>query len=488
MYLSKSQYIRGLQCHKALWLYRHKRELRSEPDQQTLDMFATGHEVGDLAKTLFPNGTEIEFNADNFQGMIDRTTELMEQGTEVIYEAAFNNNGVFVMTDILVRNGDTWDFYEVKASARVKPYHEDDVAIQWFALSNQISLGKAHIVHINTGYTFSGQLDIQQLFTIEDVTETVKERQAGIDKNLTSIATMLKGKEPDIAIGIQCTNPFDCDFKSYCWQQVPYPSVFNLYNLRSDRKFELFHQGLVSYEDVKSISMTATQELQVKTALNGEPHIDKYRIGEFLKEFIYPINFLDFETFSSAVPRLEGQHPYSSIPFQYSLHIIHKDGLLEHKEYLADENSDPRPGLAEQLVNDVTSTGTIVAFSKGFEQSVIKTLAQESGSNDDTLLAMVDRFIDLLTPFRELMFYHPNFNGTFSLKSVLPAMFPDDDELDYKKLDVQDGMMAMGIYANLHKVENPKEKQAFRESLLAYCKLDTLAMVKIWQRLNDVCR
>ncbi len=438
MYLSKSQYIRGLQCHKALWLYRHKRELMPEPDQNKQAIFATGHEVGDLAKKLFPGGTEIEFDGSNFDGMIEQTSHLINEDTEVIYEATFRANDVLIMADILVRNGDTWDFYEVKSSTKVKPTHTNDAAIQWYVLNNHIQLGKAHIVHINTSYALTSKLDIQQLFTIADVTETVMALQEGIEGNLASMATTLKSSEPDIPIGKQCNDPYVCDFHDYCWKQVPYPSVFNLYKLKGDRKFELFHKGLVSYEDVKSMQLTTTQSLQVTTALSGELHIDKYQIGEFLKQAEYPINFLDFETFNSAIPKIEGQRPYTTaVPFQYSLHILHEDGHSEHREYLGDEYSDPRPKLAEQLVNDVTNTGSIVAFSQSTEKTIIKKLASEFAQHEDILLGMLDRFIDLIKPFRGLMYYHPDFHGDFGLKSVLPAMFPNEKESDYKELDVQ---------------------------------------------------
>ena len=123
MTLSKSQYIRGLQCHKSLWLYKNKPELRDTPDKEQESLFNTGHSVGELAKELFPNGVEIEFDANNFNGMIAKTKKLIENGTEVIYEATFNENGIFAMADILVKNGDMWDMYEVKGIYKCKDYH-----------------------------------------------------------------------------------------------------------------------------------------------------------------------------------------------------------------------------------------------------------------------------------------------------------------------------------------------------------------------------
>jgi len=163
MTLSKSQYIRGLQCYKSLWLYKNRPELRDAPDAQSESAFNKGYQVGDLAKELFPNGIEIEFDSSNFNGMIEKTKELISNGTEVIYEATFKEDGIFAMADILVKNGNAWDIYEVKASTYTKEYHINDTSIQWYALSKSINLNRAYVVHINNQYIRDGELNIQEL-------------------------------------------------------------------------------------------------------------------------------------------------------------------------------------------------------------------------------------------------------------------------------------------------------------------------------------
>ncbi|WP_457746550.1 hypothetical protein [Sulfurimonas sp.] len=150
MTLSKSQYLRGIQCHKSLWLYKNNPELREQADHAQASLFNTGHTVGELAKELFPHGVEVVFNADDFQGMIEKTQELIAKHTKVIYEATFSQNGIFAMADILVRNADgAYDMYEVKASTQVKSTHIEDASVQWYALSDAITLNHAYIVHIN---------------------------------------------------------------------------------------------------------------------------------------------------------------------------------------------------------------------------------------------------------------------------------------------------------------------------------------------------
>ena len=486
--LSKSQYIKGLQCHKALWFYRHRPELRQKPDAATQALFALGHDVGALACELFPGGVEIEFNLKDFSGMAAKTRRLIDQGENVIYEATFRGKGVFAMADILVREDEGWAMYEVKSSTGVKNYHLDDAAVQWYALSNAIQLNKAFIVHINNQYVRDGELDIKHLFAIEDVTEIVESRQTAIPGTLDELNSMLKGDKPDIDIGMQCSDPFDCDFKDYCWRDIPERSVFNLYSFSQKGKFELYQRGILNFEDLDvDEKLTSIQKIQVSTSLRGEEHVDTRVINEFLDKLEFPLNFFDFETFSEAIPRYNQQRPYSQVPFQYSLHVVNADGSIEHKEHLGDEFTDPREELVVQMLSDITPTGSIIAFNMGFEKGVISELANLFPDYENQLLAINDRFVDLLQPFRSLGYYHPDFNGSFSLKSILPAMFPDDEELAYKSLEIQDGLMAMDEFARLHLEQDAEKREKVRNALLAYCHLDTLAMVKIWLKFRDIC-
>jgi hypothetical protein len=478
--------MKGLQCPKALWLSKNRRDLATEPDQRRQNLFATGHRVGDLAKQLFPGGAEVEYRQSDYQGMVDETAQLT-QNENAIYEGSFSTNGVFVRADILVKNGSDWDIYEVKATASTKAVHKPDVAIQWYVIGQHLPLKRAFLVHLDTSYVRSGDLDIQGLFTIDDITEAVQAEQASIEDNLNDLEQVLVRGEPDILIGTHCNNPYECDFHAYCWRDVPYPSVLDLCRLNGDKKFEHYHKGVVTYEDAKHhIDLNAVQTLQVNTALSREPHIDTEAINGYLSEVRYPINFLDFETFQDAIPRFDGQGPYKNIPFQYSLHILHENGELEHKEFLADETEDPRLRLTRQLLEDITDEGTIFAFHQSFEIGVINALAKHFDQYAAKLTALIGRFKDLEIPFNKLMYYHPDFHGSFSIKSVLPALFPRDPELDYKNLDIQSGDIAMDIFPRLQEIDDPEAKAAIKESLLAYCHLDTLAMVKIWEKLNEI--
>lgn len=485
--LSKSQYVRGLQCHKSLWLLKHRPELRDKPDAQQQALFDTGNTVGDLAYQMFPGGVEIEFDSKNFDGMIAQTRQLIVEGVEVIYEATFKENGIFAMADILVKNGDGWDVYEVKASTGVKDYHLNDASVQWYALSKVLKLNRIAIVNINNQYVCQGELDLSQLFHIADVTDSVLERLDQVPDLIDAMETMLKADEPKMQIGVHCNDPHSCDFKGHCWQAVPNPSVFNLYRMNAAKKFDLYHRGIVTYQDIPADEpLSNIQRIQVETAKTREPLIQPHIIHDFMADLTYPIYFFDFETFMEGIPRFVGQRPYMHMPFQYSLHILNENGALEHKEYLGDEHSDPRPGLVVQMLKDLGDKGTIIAFNQSFETSRIKELAKDFVDYQPGLLKLVPRFKDLIVPFRQLGYYHPDFNGSFSIKSVLPAMFPNDPELDYKQLEIQNGGMAMDTFANLHRLKDPNQREPIRQALLAYCRLDTLAMVRIYQSLLEL--
>jgi hypothetical protein len=489
MTLSKSQYLRGIQCHKSLWLYKNIPELRDQADHAQESLFNTGHTVGELAKELFPHGVEVVFNADDFKGMIDKTQELIANHTKVIYEATFSQEGIFAMADILVRHDDgTYNMYEVKASTQVKSTHIEDAAIQWYALSKAITLNHAYIVHINNQYIREGDLDVQALFSIANITDVVIQKQDDVTPQLLEMEEMLEGAVPDIDIGKHCDDPYSCDFSSHCWKHVPKEnSVFDI-SYAMGKQWTLYEQGVLSIDDIPSdFSFGANATLQIKHHKSQEIKIDKENIKEFLETIEYPINFFDFETFQNAIPRFDNQRPYAQMPFQYSLHILYEDGTLEHKEFLGDENSDPRELLAKQMLKDITPIGSIVAYSQGFEKGKIRDLAELLPTFRGDLLALNERFIDIAHPFQYKHYYHPKFNGRYSIKIVLPTLFPNDDALDYKKLgSIQNGGDAMDTFANLHLLKDKSKIAEIKKDLLAYCRLDTLAMVRIWEKLGKL--
>jgi len=301
--------------------------------------------------------------------------------------------------------------------------------------------------------------------------------------------TAISEDMPDTDIGPHCLDPHECDYFSHCWSHVPDSSIFNLYRLRQKDKFDLYSQGILDYEQIPDDQkLSKIQQTQVHAAVTGEIMMNKRIIKDFLDSITYPVSFFDFETFRNPIPRFDGQKPYMQIPFQYSLHVVEDEYSLAHYEFLGDHENDPRRSLCEKLIRDMPKNGTIVAYNKSFEISRLKELAKEFDDLKNDLLAITERFVDLVVPFRSGGYYHPAFNGSFSIKSVLPALFPDDEELSYNTLAIQNGVMAMDTFANLHLLEDMSLLPQIRMDLLAYCKLDTLAMVRIWEKLVQLSK
>lgn len=479
--------MRGLQCEKSLWLKTHKPDERQLPDKVE-GRFEQGMSIGDLAQGLFPDGSLVDYQNGNLTQMCQDTQDLLEQGQHTIYEATFKGNGIFASIDILHKDARGWHIFEVKGSTKVKNIYVQDAACQYSAVKEQLDIASINIIYVNNKYIREGDLDLKQLFRIADVSEDVRQAELELATQIAQLRTVKKQtEEPSIDIGLHCSNPYPCDFSKYCRRHLAKPNVFNLYRLNSKKKYRHYQAGIVTYEQAKAgIKLNKTQKLQVESYLNQVTHINHNKLAEFIEQVEFPISYFDFETFNEAIPRFDGQRPYQQMPFQYSLHIETLNDDVQHNEFLADEHSDPRKAIAEAMLRDIPKSGSIMAFNQSFEVSRIKELAEALPEYRDALLALLPRFVDLIEPFRKLGFYHPDFHGSFSIKAILPAMFPNDPELDYKQLDIQNGGMAMDTFAALPRLKHKTERAKIRKDLLAYCRLDTLAMVKIFHKLRGL--
>lgn len=498
--LSKSRYTAFCQCPKNLWLKVFK------PKEATVDdalqaRFEQGNEVGDLAMGLF--GEFKEAHAEKPDGsldiaaMVEQTQQWMQEGVENICEASFALEGHYCAVDILRKNGDGWDIYEVKSST-YKGDKEDtpkhllvytrDIAYQkWVLTQCGVKVKSCYLVRLNKFYVRGKELDIKGLFHIRNMDDLVENEYAKVKANVGLALKTLAGNEPDEPIAIHCHEPYDCCFFRYCTKGMEEPNVFNLYRMNFKKKCELYNQGKINFEDLVNEKLNEIQQMQVSTFLNNTQLVTPKEISEFLKTLIYPLYFLDFETMQMAIPEYEGTSPYQQITFQYSLHWIEEEGgELHHTDYLGDSVSDPRRKLAEKLCRDIPKGVCSTAYNKGFECGRLRELAKAYPDLADHLNDIADHIIDLIEPFRKKMVYLPEMNGSFSIKHVLPALQPDDPELNYKNLagSVHNGGEAMTIYPRIGKMSQA-EADAARRSLLEYCKLDTLAMVKVWEKLKE---
>lgn len=488
--LSKSKYCKGLQCPKILWLDEHRPELADVSDNKSV--LEEGKRVGELAREYFGSCSLVEFNYD-LNVMVEDTFKLMNSGCECIAEASFIYDGLFCSVDILRKCESGHDLIEVKSSTSVSEIHIEDVSYQYYVLINSgIPINHVYIMHINNQYVRQGELDLQSLFVMEECTDKVKMRQEKIEDRIEQIRTFIDTEdEPERDINIYCENPYKCAYYSYCHRDIPKQSVFDIKDLRFKRKYELYHQGIVTFKDIieKRPKMGAKQMEQVETAYYHKPDvINREEIREFINTLYYPVYHLDFETFQMAVPEYNDLKPYEKIPFQYSLHIEKEDGTLEHREFLGEEGTDPRRKLAEQLVNDIPEDSCILAFNMSFEKGVIERLAEMYGDLAEHLMNIHDHISDLMIPFEKKSYYTAAMEGSYSIKYVLPALFPDDPSLDYHNLEgIHHGGEASDAFKYMTRF-TPEERAKTRENLLKYCGLDTYAMVKVLEKLREAAK
>ena len=492
MTLSKSLYVRGLQCEKSLWLKKKKPGVLQAPDDGAQAIFDTGTSVGELACELFSGGERIEYTGD-FNAQIVKTKELIGRGTKVIYEATFCFDGILVMVDILRIYDDGLVINEVKSSTSVKEVYIDDASIQYYVISSLgYKVSGVNIIHIDNSYVRGEKLELEKLFHTEDVTEQIMQKQAEIPQILNKFEEILsKNVEPEVDIGPHCSDPYNCDAWEYCWCEqrgIPEYSVFNISRLRSDKKFELYKSGVVKFEDIKELDkFNASQQIQIRSELSKEQIIDKEAIKEFLDTLSYPIYYLDFETFQQAVPEFIGLSPYEQIPFQFSIHKDDGKGNLEHFEFLAEVGADPRYELALNLIKFIPQDACVLAYNMSFEKRVIRQLALNYPQISNELIAIHANIKDLMAPFASKSYYHPKMQGSYSIKYVLPALV-SEFESAYKDLNlIHNGGEAMQAYEAMAHM-SADEREAYKKSLLAYCKLDTLAMVKVLEKLREVAK
>ena len=538
--LSKSRYTAFSQCPKNLWLKVYKPE-EATKDASLEARFAQGSEVGDLAMGLFGDFKEVTAHQEDgsldLQKMIDLTKQYMDEGVENICEASFSCEGGYCAVDILHKEKGGWAIYEVKSTsfpefngqeAKLEKYAPDIAYQKWVLEQCGVNVTGTYLVCLNSDYVRHGALDVKQLFVINDMQEMVENEYLKVPTRVGQAMKVINSEqEPDMDLSECCMKPYKCAFWDYCKRLhgVPTPSVFDVYGGQGrggftfKKKLDCYRQGLVAFEELRQTEIGPIQNMQIEAALTGKEFVNPEGIRKFLDRLSYPLYFLDFETMQDAVPRYNGAKVYAQITFQYSLHIKQNEiDPYVHREFLApSDGSDPRRPLAEQLCRDIPMDACTLAYNKMFECGRIRELAALYPDLAPHLLNIADHIVDLIDPFRAGDYYVPAMGGSFSIKSVLPALFPDDPELDYHNLDerCQNGGDAMTIFPRLQQMEQSLPKQgvqnqdgllvmadslmplreqirireeiaASRKALLDYCKLDTWAMVKVWQKLKEV--
>jgi hypothetical protein len=487
--LSKSSFVRGLQCEKAAWLYKNRIDLMDPTPEARQAIFDRGVDVGRCARDLFPGGIDLspEFvdGVPRFAGAIARTSDAVRGCVPVIYEAAFVHDGVLAAIDILVREGSRWRAYEVKSGTSVKDTYAQDAALQYWVLAGAgLDLEDISIVHIDTTYVREGAIDVKKLFATGSVLDHAEERREEIGGHVARLKDVITRKQmPEIPVGPRCRAPYTCAFHGHCWEGFPEHSVFDLSRVGA-AAWDLFDRGIRRAADIPDEEpLRWNQRIEVRCARTLETYIERDAVRAFVETTDGPLCFLDFETCGPAVPLYDGTRPYQAIPFQYSLHRRRGRGApLEHKAFLGDGRTDPRAALVEQLLGDTPGEDRIVVYS-GYERRVLTELGDAFPKRAAEIGKRIARLLDLSVPFRNHAYYTVAMDGSYSIKRVLPALVPD---LSYHGMAIGDGGAASAAYESLHTETDQGRIALIRRALLDYCGLDTLAMVRLLEVLERV--
>lgn len=475
--ISKSDYVLGVKCPNAIWFKKLRKYIAQEMDTAVLER---GTEIGELAQDKFPNGVLITEKPWE-SGATKHTQDAIQAGVPYIYEATLTTaTGEYCAVDILRNNNDgTWDIIEVKSTNSPHDYHYLDVSFQKYVFTQcGIQIKNCYIMTLNPDYVRHGTLNIQELFKLHNVNADLQSMDMVVD-NIAHIRAVLDGPELGIAISKgKCNKFYDCPYKHHCWRKIPDYSVFNAFKgAMADKIYAAHGADLANVPLEKRIKQMHPGDIEAY--LNNSDVVNPDVLHDFTNKLQWPLYFLDYESIQPAVPMFDNSRPYQQICFQFSLHVQRTPGGdLEHYEYLHNESgTDPRPGLIKKLIETIGNTGSVIVYNQSFECGRNTEMARDFPEYADQLLAINDRMLDLLIPFRERGLYRPCQNGSASIKQTLPAFVP---EMSYDNLGIHNGTEASDQFMNfMLGKQTPAQTATMMQNLHEYCGQDTIAMVRL---------
>lgn len=470
--LSKSSYLSYLRCPQEFWLEMNQPLFIPQPYSLEYEhLRQQGYAVQQLAKKLL-----------RFQP---------QDGLVVDFERSFQTAELYARSDVVVTNAATGvlDIYEVKAAGSVKDEHYDDVAFQrHVAEQNGFTVGRCCVITMNSEYVRRGEIVPEDIFVVTDVTEEISDRMESTATQIKSAFAYLKTVPIPSLVDYCVRNKLDCNFIKLHFPGLPEYTVFDIAFLKNDKRRELLSQGIVSINDVPDdFPLSTKQRIQVEAAKNGSVVIDKPEIFKRMDSWDYPLQFLDYETFSYAIPQFDGVRPFQQMCFQYSLHTIDRPGAEPRHDYFLSKGDDDPPRAMSESLREAMSggIGTVFVWYDAFE----KTRNAEMAAMFPEYAAFYDevnaKTVDLMKIFSDRLYIHPEFRGRSSIKKVLPVLVP---ALTYATLGIGDGLTATISWYRAVKWESMDEdtRQKVFDDLETYCELDTIAMVRIFEVLKSL--
>lgn len=492
MLLSKSDYLLYLKHPGWLWLKKHDKNKLPSIDDSSQAVLDAGNLFESYAERLFPDGIRLGFtDYASYLALPEQTMEALLGGAQTIFQARFEVNKLLtcICDVITVVDEKAFDLYEIKSSTEAKPEHIVDLAFQAHVLrENGFSVRNVYVVHVNNGYIRSGDVNPNDFCVITDVTEKVNAKADATTQGITdALAVMQMASMPDLSPALAGNNAFGEWLGIYTSiTNPPTDSIYELCSLNATKTKQLEDASIKMLVDIPDdFPLTPKQRLQVTAVKLNQRLIKPESIKDLLTSFEYPLYFLDYETMASIIPAFDGMRPYQQVPFQYSLHILDSpDGELRHEEYLHREGTNPDKSVARALRSHIGDTGTVLAWNMSFEKNCNKTLAAAEPEVHDFLMSVNERMNDLMLPFSKGWYVDKGFCGSASIKKVLPVLVPT---LSYAELGIHEGGSAQRLWVQaVIDGKDTIDKQVLFADLIEYCKLDTLAMVEIFNVLRKL--
>ena len=420
--LSKSTYIKGLQCEKALYMQKKHPYLRDKLSIEQRAKFQRGTDVGVLAHEVFPGGIDMSPNSPSqFPKKVAETqANLNNPDVKVMYEAVFQYNDTLIMLDMLVREEDRWIAIEVKSSLRLSDTYYNDAALQYYVLHGcGVPLANFRLMYLNSDYVKEGPIDVHKLFKMESVMDYVIEREAFVASNVERLKSVVAlPHAPLVDIGTQCHNPYPCDFQGHCWKHVPKDSFLFTNALDDETLFHHYFNGINSNAKMMGQLDPDSLEAHQIEALETHSHYIDYKVLYSLVPQPRPksVAYLNLLLHRPAVPEFDGSHPYDELILAFALQGEQEpDGVFAWDCF---EDHSRWKASIDILIDKLSRYELVACFTP---QNLTTTLLRHEIIQNRTIGYKVFNLFEVL---QEAHFYHPAIKRGFTLQHLSEALFP----------------------------------------------------------------